>query len=354
MNKLKLFSTLVFFTAIGGVSKAQFDFISPTDIDEIHKRTLIVVVEKPTDFVTQKLDKKKKQDKLDTYKAAVDAFNKNFASVISQYWKVTAGDIEYKTLDDLNDINDKRNYAVIFCRSATQPDLAAPYINVNGLMWWPDIAEELRDKDFSTRMTVMGLALLDKFNKTPCYQFPMPNLFPTKEDLIYAVNGMNNYINYHIDHRNVSPKKINEQMLEENQPTLKDKTLLIRRDWIDKRLTKAEIEKDYPFPYMIAGKDTVNNAIDSADSRYAIAIVAPYDWATAATGGVQYVQYVYNIENGAFLACSGLPEMPSNPKAPPATTANSGKPLITKKSLLDFCLYITDNAADDAKKKGHR
>jgi hypothetical protein len=125
---------------------------------------------------------------------------------------------------------------------------------------------------------------------------------------------------------------------------------------MDKRLTAAEIQKYYPYPFMIAGKDTVDRAIDSADSKYAVAMVVPCDLEAGTNGGVQYVEYAYNIEDGSILASSGVPDMPSNPKAGTASTANAGKPLITKKTLLDFCMYNEDSSDDSSggKKKGKK
>jgi len=356
MKKTTFFSAVILSLAFAGLAKAQFNYIKPDDIDQFHGRTLIVIVEKPADAVTEKLNKKHKTGAVDAYSKAMDDFNKNFADAITQYWKVSGGEVEYKTIDEVNDISDKKNYAVLFCRSVSQADLATPYITKNGIMWWPDYKEVAHDKDFTDKMTVMGMVLLDKFNKTPFYQFPLPNLYPTKEDLKYALNVANYYINYRIDHRKDAPKKLDEQMVQENQPTLKDKTLLLRRDWLDKRLTKAEIDKYYPFPYMIAGKDTVDKAIDSADTKYAVAMVVPCDIAEGPNGALQYVQYGYNIEDGAILASSGVPDMPSDPKGATTSTANAGKPFITKKTLLDFCMYNKDSSddSDSGKKKGKK
>ena len=353
MNKITFFSSLVLTMTLAGTAKAQFDYIKPDDIDQFHSRTLIVIVEKPSDLVNEKLNKKHKTDAVNGYKADIDSFKKNFSNAIAQYWKVSGGEVEYKTLDEVNDIEDKKSYAVLFCRSSTQADLNTPYTTKNGIMWWPDFKEVIHDKDFSDKMTVMGMSLLDKFNKTPLYQFALPDLYPTKEDLLYALNAANTYINYRVNNRKASPQKIDQQMLQENQNVLRDKTLLLPRDIIDKRLTKVQLDKLYPFPYMVAGRDTVNRAIDSADSRYAVAIVAPNDMESAPNGGLEYVQYVYNIEDGSFLSSSGVADMPSSPLNTAASPAAT-KPLITKKALLDFCMYIKDDSSDSGKKKGRK
>ncbi len=357
MNKLKFFSVLSLSLAMAGVSKAQFDYIKPDDMDQLHSRTLIVIVEKTTDQMTDKLKKKKKADKVAEYGKAIDAFNKNFGDAIGKYWKVSEGEVQYKTLDEANDIplNEKKNYVVLFCRSAKQADLTTSYETTNGIVWWPDMKEVAHDRDLNDKMTVLGMAMLDKLNKTPFYQFAIPDLYPNKADMDYAINAASTYIMYRVNHRKDNPKKLDEQMLVENQPTLRDKTLLIRREWLDKKLlaNKAELEKDYPFPYMIAGRDTIDRMIDSADAKYAVAMVVPNDLAAAPSGGLQYVQYVYNCEDGAILASSGIADMPSDPKGGIAT--NSTKPLITKRTLLDFSLYIRDsNESGDKKKKGRK
>jgi len=343
MNKLTFFATLALSIALAGTAKAQFDFVKPDDVDLFHGRTLVVIVEKPSDMVNEKLNKKHKTDAVSGYATAIDKFNKNFADAVTQYWKVSGGEVEYKTLDEVNDISDKKNYAVLFCRSVSQADLAAPYIGKNGIMWWPDFKEVTHDKDFSDKMTVMGMALLDRFNKTPMYQFALPDVYPTKEDLLYAVNAANSYMNYRINNRKASPQKLDEQMLQEYQPTLRDKTLLLRRDLVDNKLNKALIDKCYPFPYMIVGKDTIDRAIDSADTRYCVAVVTPNDLEAAPNGALEYVQYVYNIEDGNIVASSGVADMPTDPKNANASPASATKKLITKKALLDFCIYIKDS-----------
>ena len=81
-------------------------------------------------------------------------------------------------------------------------------------------------------------------------------------------------------------------------------------------------------------------------------MVAPYDMEAAPNGGLEYVQFAYNIEDGAILASSGIPDMPSDPKAGPANPASAAKPLINKRALLDFCMYIKEQP--DASEKGNK
>ena len=357
MTKIKLFAVLVCSLLITGVSKAQLDYLNPNDLDLFHGRTLIVIVEKPVDKVTEKLNKKHHSDKVDAYAKAMDDFNKRFADAVTKYWKVNEGEVQYKTLDEINDISDKKNYAVLFCRSANQSELGTNYTVTHGIWWWPDYKEVTHDKDINDKMTVFCMCLLDRFYKTPMYQFPLPDINPTQADLDYAVNVTNYLCNYRVDHRGESnPKRLGISMIKENQGTLKDKTLLLRRDWLDKKLTPAEMAKDYPFPYMIAGADTIARLVEADSAQYAVAVVAPNGDQSGVNGAIMYDQYAYNLEDGAILGCSGVEDIPSDPKAGTATTNSATKPLITKRTLLDFSMYNRDDedSGGGAKKKGKR
>lgn len=352
MNKSKLFSAAILSLVVVTGAKAQFDYVKPDDLDQFHSRTLVVIIEKPSDNINEKLNKKHKKDQVDVYKSAIDSLNKNFADGITQYWKISGGEVQYKTLDEVNDIEDKKNYAVLFCRTVGPDDLNSTYQTKNGVMWWPDFKEVAHDKDFAGKTTVIGMALLDRFNKTPFYQIPMPDIYPSKEDIKYALNEANNYLDYRINHRNDKAQKLDEQMLQENQPTLKDKTLLLRRDQLDRKLTEEQIKKIYPYPFMIAGKDTIDRAIDANDAKYAVAMVVPCDIEVAPNGGFEYAEYVYNIEDGAILASCGIPDMPTNPKNANSPNTAANKPIITKRALLDFCMY--DNDSDDSGSAGNK
>ncbi len=359
MNKRKLFFSAFLLLAGMGISKAQFGVIKPDDMDQMHNRTLVVVVESPSDQLTEKISKKHKADGPGAYSKAIDAYNKNFADAINQFWKVSADmdNIEFKSLDEVNDISDKKNYVVMFCRSVTKDDIIAPYPAKNGIMWWPDYKEVAHDKDFTGKITVMGIALLDKFAKGgPIYQIAMPDLYPTKEDLKYAVNVASSYIMYKVNHRNDNAKKLDDQMLQENQAALRDRTLLLPRDYLDKKLTKIQLDKAYPYPYMVVGMDTIKRAIDSADSKYAIAMAVPTDLESTATGGVEYVQCVFTPDDGNLEGSSGVPGIASDPKSGEINAATASKPLITKKSLMDFCMYLNDSGgnSDSGNKKGKR
>jgi len=55
----------------------------------------------------------------------------------------------------------------------------------------------------------------------------------------------------------------------EEQDKLKDKTLLIRRDLLDKGVTEDMIKQSYPYPFKIVSKDEMDKYVLAGDAKYA-------------------------------------------------------------------------------------
>jgi len=345
--------TGIFSSVVISAVKAQFEYIKPHDIKELSSRRLIVLVEEPEDVLIAKLKKKKKD--IEAYKKAIEQYNTYLQNAVTKFCKLSKGDIEFLTLDEINRISDKKNYAVIYCRSAKQNQLDQGYLQVHGILWWPDFMEVAHDRDFTGRMTILGISLLDKFETFPIYQCPVPDVFPTQADLDFVLNSVSNYISYRGNHKHVDDDKMDETLLKENQPALKDKILLLRRDLLDKKIGNTKmIDKIYPYPYLITSKDSVDQAIESGDPKYAVIVVTPYDLDVIGNGTIEYVQYTYSTGDGSILATSGLLDM-----ATAGTNASIAKPLITKNALMDLSLYLKpqgpslnkDNKNNATKKK---
>ena len=44
-------------------------------------------------------------------------------------------------------------------------------------------------------------------------------------------------------------------------PTLAQKTLLIREEWLDKELTKDNLKNVYPYPYKVCDREFMDNVV---------------------------------------------------------------------------------------------
>jgi hypothetical protein len=320
------------------ITNAQFEKLNSQDLQKLKQRDIIVIVEATDDKVLDKVNKKGgKVDYTDAYKKDIDDYNANMKHVIEKFWKYGTGTFEYMSADEVKAISssDKKRYAVIYCHSTEGGRLSGGYGEDPGLVWSPDVKDKNKVKGSEDYYTEMGVALLENY-KSPICQLPLPDLFPDKADLIYAVQVMTNSFNGQIDH----PKKMDDKelasMLKENQDNLKDKTLVLRRDWLDKLLTKPDLEKAYPFPYMIVGRDTLERIMDSADAKYAVAVVTP--WLRGST--VLVVDYVISCDDGTMLgAC--MPNMGTAPETA-FTPMGSKKMTIGKRNLADLCQYIKE------------
>jgi hypothetical protein len=308
--------------------KAQMGYGKPEDIEQVKKRKLIVVLEEPNEDVMKKLTKKHKTDQIKEYQTALDAYNTEMKEVIEKFWNFSANAIEYKSAKDVEKIKKSNEYAIIYCSSGSN-GVGSKH---EALEWWPK-----GDKVEGDAVTLMAVCLPEK-NK-PIYYIGMPDAFPTKADLVYGITAIEFYFNYRESHQKISKNEY-EEMVEQYQPRLKNRTLLLRQDELDEKLTPEEIKTAYPFAYKTVTTDEMDQYVVNADSNYAYAVIAP----SFAGSRVIYIQYVYDCKDGTMLGMS-MPSMGAMMFS--GYTGGAGHSVFTKKTLPDFCKYITD----DKKKK---
>ena len=334
MKKTTFIALSLFLLALTNTLSAQFGMGKPDDIEQLKKRTLIVIVEKPSEKLIKKLTKKGKTADIDAYKAAVDEYNTNMQQVIEKFWKFSTGKIEYKSADELKKINNKKNYALIYCNSGGASNFSSGYDESDGLTWDVDIKDETPSVD---KFTLFSVALLEK--NSPIYHTTLPDIFPTKADLTYGLLTTTNYFNYRLSHKKVSRSDIEDQ-IKENQPLLKTKTLLLQKDLMDKKLTPSEIKAAYPYKYELADDNEIDEHVVNADPNYAYALIVPAVNSGLHSNSIIFYQVVINCEDGSTLAMS-MPSMGSMMLAS-KFGSKSGHSVFTKNTLMDFCKYIND------------
>jgi hypothetical protein len=302
-------------------AKAQFGYGKLEDIEKLKKRKLIVIVESPDEDLMKKLTKKKKTDDIKAYQTALDLYNSQMKEVVEKFWTFSATDIEYKTQKEVDKLP-KGQYALIYCSSGSK----GPGTKHEGLAWTPK-----GDKVEGDAITVMAVALQE--NNKPIFFLGMPDAFPSKADLVYGITQLEWYFNYRLSHQKTTMKE-GKELVAENQPRLKRRTLLLRQDQLDTKLKPEEIKTAYPFNYRTVTEDEMDQYVINADSSYAYAIIAP----SYGGNSVIYVQYVMDCKDGAQLGMS-MPSMGGMMLS--GYTGGAGHSVITKKTLADYCEYIS-------------
>lgn len=320
MKKILFFSICFLSLGITKTVKAQFGFGKPEDIQQVKQRKLIVIIEQPNKDLMQKLRRKGKTDEIKEYQDALDQYNAEMKEVVSKFWSFSANDIVYMTPDAVDKLHHSHDYAVLYC--ATNDGYGSEHLD-----WSPGGKDKIKTDGY----TQMCVELLEK--SKPIYVLGIPDIFPSKADLVYGVTAIEYYFNYRLSHVKASRKEVNE-MLQQNQSILAHRTLLLRQDEISKKLKPEDIKKAYPYPYRVVSEDDMDQYVINADSNYAYTIIAPY----VGDREVIYVQYVYDCKDGTVLGMS----MPSyGAMMLGGYTGGAGHTEITKKTLADFCKYIS-------------
>jgi hypothetical protein len=257
-------------------------------IEAIKTRKLAVIILEPDANMIKYL--KDDPALLKAYKSGIARTNQNMKEAINKFWTKGKG-IEFKTASEMDSVANRSDYIVAFFYSKATPDLFAFQVPIykNSLVYFKNqlIQDSTVNRDLDLCGTQLGIMLPDYGSVLFFSQF-MADIYPTKTDIAMAIHvDMNPYTA--ISPHSFDPKKIkNKEMRPYELDTLymvdraagelvKNKTLLVRKDWInDKKLAAADIKKFYPYPYKLVSSDELDEAVMAADSQYVFAYLQSY------------------------------------------------------------------------------
>lgn len=310
MKTIKSILTLLLVCNFALIASSQMGMGKYEDIAKIEHRKLIIIIEEPKDFVIKKLTRKKKLDKVEDYKAALEIYNNNMKEVFAQFWPYKANGFEFKTYNEVIELKKtNKNFAVAYCFSQ-RPDVGyeeTDYDRASGIDWSWDMSEEGEDKDYLNHFTSIVITTMERFGFTPVYSTQLPDIFPTKASLVFGVTGMSGYFEYRLKNKNVNEKVSARQFLEEqvaaNAQKLVNKTLLIREDLLDKNLPKTAIGKYYPYAYTVCGKADIDSAILQQKENIAYVVILPTVVPTSnIKASIMYFLYVFDAKDNSIMA----------------------------------------------------
>jgi hypothetical protein len=278
------------------VSFGQFGMGNVKEIKEVQKRKLIVVLETVA---------AKGKDN-NSYINDINTYNENIKFIAEKYWPYNKDSIIYKTYDEVEKMKKmkSKNYAVLYCISATPSKLMSGYFHENGILWEDDMDKHVLDKETLTS-TNFEINLIEKFGKQAVYSTPLFEVFPNKSSLIFGIQNAISYFDFRVKkkekEKNINAEEELNLMISQNASMLKSKTLLIREDWSDKEMSDDEIKKHYGYEYKICTKSEFETAIVNNDPGYAYFAVLPMVVSSRDKNFVVFVQYIYNCEDHKLL-----------------------------------------------------
>lgn len=337
MKTLKLIILCLTFFCIN--AKAQFGYGKIEEIEQVQKRKLIVVIEEPREKILNKLTKRKKEDEKKNYLAALDEYNANMKIAVEKYWPYHNG-FEYMTYNQVKDLQKKSgntDYAVIYCISQSPSTMGAGYVSRDGLNWSWDMKEDSEDRDYLDYFTTILVNRIEDMDKTPVYSNPLPDIFPNKADIIFGINNTKTYFDYRIrtkkNGEKINQQKMMEQQIADNAPRLKNMTLFLRSDWLNKELQNDKIKEYYPYQYKVCPSSEIDDAIINQKENIAYVLILPYVVSSSRSNMVIYMHYIYDAKTCDMMAYI-RPSMGSMMGA--SYSGKAGKRTIEHKNLEKF------------------
>lgn len=340
MKQLKLLTLTLALGASVAQMSAQFGMGKIEEIEAIQRRKLIVILEEPREKIIKKLTKKKKESEIANYKSAIEEYNNEMKEIVEKYWPYKENGIEYKTYAEVEALKKSKSkkFAVLCCVSQRPSSFDAGYVSAEGLYWSWDIREDSEDRDYFDYFTSMVVNQIEDFEKTPVYTTPLPDIFPTKASLVFGIVNIKSYFDYRIRKKKngekINGQKIMDDQVKENAPKLKNMTLLIRKDLLNKDLPESDISKYYQFKNKVSSKEDIDNAIITQADQTAYIIILPFVVSTSRNNSIIYVHYIYDAKTNEMMAYV-MPSMASMIGAS-YIGGKSGKRTIEKKNLEKF------------------
>ncbi len=258
---------LILFLLICSVVQAQVGNSKQEDVQEIQKRTLIVVTEEPNEKLISKLE----GDQLAQYKKDVEDYNRDIKDAVTGFWKFNTK-IEYKTRAEVDKLAKAKNktYAYIeYNKFTVNCYNAAAY---KSTYQFRDGAKEITLAGGDYISTQLNIRLCDNNPLgPPVFGVHLPGPFPDKADLVYALKAMQLQFGYKLEGKKDIPIA---KMFKENAKALETMTLLVNEKNTD--LAIDEIKKAYPFQVELVNKEKINEAILNSADKTAFVIVIPY------------------------------------------------------------------------------
>jgi len=281
MKTKAILTAFLILTGISQVSYAQFGFGKVEEIQEMKNRKLVILSQEENEKVVEKLQKKGYGGKVDEYKQALDDYNKVMEESVLNIWPFHE-EAEMMSYDKLRELAKDKNeeYVVIY---VVNVDVYQTYSNGKWetrydvdykLDWSYSDAKsgdyDKEEKGSSSEFSMLRVALVEDFLKTPIAQVSLPNKFPTKSDIAFGLDYCVWYMNERL---NDLKAKDMRDILKDNPKKIPDYKLAICEDDLSSKVPPSKVKLVYPNPHEVVSQDEMDNIILSRTEGYAYLVV---------------------------------------------------------------------------------
>lgn len=309
-------------------------------VEKIKQSTLVVVMLEENEDYLAKLTKKGKNDMASTYSASIKAYNDNMRAMVPQCLKISSN-IIFKTLSEIAEMSvDERNgYSyLLYNVASTESNMVggdrAETINfcvekqkqLEGIIEnYKDVIQfECLDPGYNGAAAYRKLDIYAPGNKkqqpSGGIQQNLIEIVPTQADAKICLTQLQQQFDNYVKNENATKEELKaeiakaEQSLPACYDTIKQKTLLICKQDIDKGLMVDQIKICYPFSYKVVSKDEFDKVILDNDAKYCALLITPFIRMRTTYGGgplaiskttVKYLHSIIGLSNENTLYSEG-------------------------------------------------
>jgi hypothetical protein len=256
------------------------------DADKVAGSKLIVMLIEPNKKYTDMLEKKKESKELDRSIKIIQYFNDTIQQFVSKYFPFVK-EVEYKTLSEINEMTTESRKFCSFLAynigNSVKVNLLGPGVeaDVPTYEFYEKKVQsplEKRSFDFEKSDASYGKMELYIYNKKEkgyvVFYKTLPHIAPSPGDIAYWLMRAN-YIFEDVVTNGDKPAKTKETT--DNAHYLKEKTMLICKDNLDKSATEAAIKKVYPYSFKIVSQEGLDSAIIAKENDKCVLVVLQMD-----------------------------------------------------------------------------
>jgi len=246
-------SALLGLSLLLSVVNASAQFVKTKDIEKMKKRTSFIVVKERPDKKIIKLLSQKAPGQVAEYKEAIKQLNRDFPEVVKQYWALNGAiTVEQKTEKEVSRLRTRnnRNYIVFDCQSMKVKPGSKVKKSRYARTYTSSLAWKIDDKDLS--VPVINMYFIENDVSYPFYIQNMSDRFPDYTDLAVGLRLATYVFTEQLG--GISERSMQSE-IKHNAVYLKDKTLILCKNWLDDDFAEGTAKADYHYPIRFVSKE---------------------------------------------------------------------------------------------------
>ncbi len=306
MKKIKVSATAILLSGLllfaSNVS-AQFNYPPKSKVSALKGKILAVTFVLEDRNLVDRL--RATPNKLAQYRNAVSYQDTLLKRAVQKMWKFGKG-VEFMSWADANKLITEGNSKYAFLNIGFADRKAHDWLYVEAYdsnMYHKSIRDISKDNGYA----VISISLPGS-NKKPelVYDCAINVAYPSQGDFTAALSLIQNELMLIMKKPEFKFDDF-ESEVKDNKKLLKDKTLMIDQNQLEKGVTETEISKYYPYTFKVADYDTINDVKASCDPGYAYILTIPYKISNVNMGSgstapiPSYFQIIISANDGKVI-----------------------------------------------------